>query len=118
MFFSIDSDDLLIQEEAFFKDLAVIMQMAVEPLIVLHDIPERLQVAVQFVDAIVAKVQFIGRRSVMGENKIDFLMTSHERFNVPASMIHFFLRRHLGVPPGNASNPNHPIAPDSVLAFE
>ena len=93
------------------------MQMAVKPLIVLHDTFERFQVSVQIIDAIIAKVQFIGCRSVMSENKIDSLVIFHYVFNISASIIHFLPGRHLGVPPGNAPDPDHTITPDSVLTF-
>ena len=36
----VDSDDLLIEKEVVFKDSTVVMQMAIEPFIVLHNIPK------------------------------------------------------------------------------
>ena len=36
----VDSDDLLIEKEVVFIDSAVVLQMAIEPFIVLHDIPK------------------------------------------------------------------------------
>ena len=36
----VDSDDLLIEKEVVFIDSTVVMQMAIEPFIVLHNIPK------------------------------------------------------------------------------
>ena len=36
----VDSDDLLIEKKVVFRNPAVVMQMAIEPFIVFHDIPE------------------------------------------------------------------------------
>ena len=56
---------------------SIVVQMAVEPLGINHLIPQGFKVPVQFVNAVVPKVQLIGGRCVVGKHKVDEYFNSY-----------------------------------------
>ena len=55
----VDPDDLLIEKAVVVKYPAVVMQMAIEPFPILHNLPKRFKVPVQFIDFAVTEENLV-----------------------------------------------------------
>ena len=102
--FFVDSDDLLIDDDIFFRELTVHMMMTEKPFIVCGLLFHFFQILIQRIrrQKAAAQNRQAGRGSVMGKDKIRLHSVCLQSIH---SVHHFQFGRHFGTPPADFLNP-------------